>query len=162
MTPPTPVALTAAAPGTGAATPASSTAVPAEPTRELPSATELARRLQQRQRLGEAQQQTKADAGEAAPAPLGPQEARIHNRLRQLPFGSWFEFTDTVTGETTRRKLAWFSPVSGKSLFVTRRGQRGYEMNLRELAQAIAHGQVRELPPQHDNLLDRAWQSLTG
>jgi hypothetical protein len=94
--------------------------------------------------------------------PLGLREARIHNRLRQLPFGSWFEFIDAVTGESTQRKLAWFSPVSGNSLFVTRRGQRSDVMNLQELARAIATGRVRELPSQQENLLDRAWHSLTA
>ncbi|BFI97274.1 MAG: hypothetical protein RSP_27840 [Rhodanobacter sp.] len=137
----------------------------AAPVHPLPSATDLALRLKSRQRLGESQQpQGKAGAarGDNDEPPLGPQEARIHNRLRQLPFGSWFEFTDPATGEVSRRKLAWFSPVTGKSLFVTRRGLRGEEMNLRELARAVASGQVREMPPERDGLLDRAWHSLTG
>ncbi|MDE2278742.1 MAG: DUF1631 family protein [Xanthomonadaceae bacterium] len=131
----------------------------------LPSATDLALRLKQRQRLGESQQphgKASSAHGDDDEPPLGPQEARIHNRLRQLPFGSWFEFTDPTTGEVSRRKLAWFSPVTGKSLFVTRRGIRGEEMTLRELARAVASGQVREMPPQRDGLLDRAWHSLTG
>ena len=146
-------------PTAGATTPAP---VAAPPAHDLPSATDLALRLKQRQRLGESQQaRTTATPGDREP-PLGPQEARIHNRLRQLPYGSWFEFTDPATGEITRRKLAWFSPVTGNSLFVTRRGQRGEELNLRELARAMAAGQVRELPPQRDGLLDRAWHALTG
>jgi hypothetical protein len=129
----------------------------------LPSATDLALRLKQRQRLGEqrGQETRRADAAEPEP-PLGPQEARIHNRLRQLPFGTWFEFADPASGRTSTLKLAWFSPVSGNSLFVTRRGQRGEEMNLRELARAMADGRVRELPPQRDGLLDRAWHALTS
>jgi hypothetical protein len=128
-----------------------------------PSATDLAIRLKQRQRLGEQRGQETAPATHAAVVPpLGLREARIHNRLRQLPFGSWFEFTDQNTGETTQRKLAWFSPVSGNSLFVNRRGQRSDVMNLQELARAIANGRVRELPPQEENLLDRAWHALTA
>ncbi|MBD8881082.1 DUF1631 family protein [Rhodanobacter sp. 7MK24] len=151
----------AEAPAPAAVAPVVTAAPPAAA--ELPSATDLALRLKQRQRLGESPQ------GKPAPAhdddkepPLGPQEARIHNRLRQLPYGSWFEFTDLDTGKTSRRKLAWFSPVTGKSLFITRRGQRSEEMNLRELARAMTSGAVRELPQQSDGLLDRAWHSLTG
>jgi hypothetical protein len=128
-----------------------------------PSATDLALRLKQRQRLGEHRgQEAPVVTNAAVVPPLGLREARIHNRLRQLPFGSWFEFIDPVTGESTQRKLAWFSPVSGNSLFVTRRGQRSDVMNLQELARAIATGRVRELPPQQENLLDRAWHSLTA
>ncbi|GGA09601.1 hypothetical protein GCM10011408_33750 [Dyella caseinilytica] len=139
--------------------------IPAAPPRtaDAPSATDLAIRLKQRQRLGEHRGQEAAPATNAAVVPpLGLREARIHNRLRQMPFGSWFEFTDPNTGETTQRKLAWFSPVSGNSLFVNRRGQRSDVMNLQELARAIGNGRVRELPPQDDNLLDRAWHALTN
>jgi hypothetical protein len=128
-----------------------------------PSATDLALRLKQRQRLGEHRgQEALAPTNAAVVPPLGLREARIHNRLRQLPFGSWFEFIDPDTGESSQRKLAWFSPVSGNSLFVTRRGQRSDVMNLQELARAIANGRVRELPAQQENLLDRAWHSLTN
>jgi hypothetical protein len=133
----------------------------ATPTYDRPSATDLALRLKQRQRLGESQHAKAAPAADNEP-PLGPQEARTHNHLRQLPYGSWFEFTDPATGETSQRKLAWFSPVTGKSLFVTRRGQRGEEMTLRELSRAMSSGQVRELSQEHGGLLERAWQALTG
>jgi hypothetical protein len=148
-----------------AAAPAASPAAPATPRpADAPSATDLALRLKQLQRLGEQRGQDGRRAGAADDAlpPLGPQEARIHNRLRQLPFGTWFEFTDPASGQASALKLAWFSPVSGNSLFVTRRGQRGEEMNLRELARAMASGRVRELPPQRDGLLDRAWHALTS
>lgn len=128
---------------------------------DAPSATDLAVRLKQRQRLGEQRGQETSPTHAAVVPPLGLREARIHNRLRQLPFGSWFEFTDPATGEATQRKLAWFSPVSGNSLFVNRRGQRSDVMNLQELARAIAGGRVRELPPQEENLFDRAWHALT-
>jgi hypothetical protein len=165
-----PVAAEPAAPEPRAiATPPASTSPtpkPTVPTRaiEPPSATDLAIRLKQRQRLGEQRgQETAAPAATQAAVvpPLGLREARIHNRLRQLPFGTWFEFTDPTTGEASQRKLAWFSPVSGNSLFVNRRGQRSDVMNLQELARAIASGRVREIPPVHENLLDRAWHALT-
>ena len=52
--------------------------------------------------------------------------------------------------------------MSGNGLFVTRRGLRGEEMTLEHLAHEMACGRVRELPPMRENLLDRAWQSLTN
>ena len=128
---------------------------------EAPSATDLALRLKQRQRLGEQRGQEPAAASADLP-PLGPQEARIHNRLRQMPFGSWFEFVNAGTGHVSRRKLAWFSPVTGNTLFVNRRGHRCEELNLRELAAALASGRVREPVASRDGLFDRAWRALTG
>ena len=141
------------------------------------STTGLALKLKQHQRLGEQATSTPvptpatttpAAAAPAAPAaapaiaPVDPREQRIYDRLRQLPFGSWFEFIDRRTGQVSQRKLAWFSPVSGHCLFITRRGQRGDDMTLQSLAHELARGHVRELAAAREGLLDRAWQALTG
>ncbi|WP_243038849.1 DUF1631 family protein [Dyella sedimenti] len=127
------------------------------------TATELALRLKQHQRLGEhAAPEPPAPATTPAPPPPAPEspERRIHQRLRQLPFGAWFEFIDPGNGNVTQRKLAWYSPVTGNSLFVTRRGLRSEEMTLEQLAHEMACGRVREMPQVRENLLDRAWQAL--
>jgi hypothetical protein len=154
---PAPVPHIAPAPVTAAKPPAPR---PGDP----PSATDLAIRLKQRQRLGEhrAEETTPPSTQAAVVPPLGLREARIHNHLRQLPFGTWFEFTDQATGKTVQQKLAWFSPISGNSLFVNRRGQRNDVMNLQELARAIADGRVREMPAHEEKLIDRAWHALTA
>ncbi|HVC17600.1 MAG TPA: DUF1631 family protein, partial [Rhodanobacter sp.] len=154
-------------PAAAAIPPAAPPAVVAPPGDDLPSATMLAQRLKQHQRPGAQReretQPARASSSQttAATPVLGPQEASIHNRLRKLPYGSWFEFLDPVSGQRTQRKLAWFSPVTGNVLFVNRRGARSEQMSLQELAHAIAKGRVRELPPRRDSLLDRAWLSLT-
>jgi hypothetical protein len=129
---------------------------------DLPSNTDLALRLKQHQRLGEA-------ASQEPPAPELPQEATVDPRelaiqqhLRDLPFGSWFEFIDPASERMVRRKLVWHSPISGRCLLVTRRGQRGEEMNIAQLAHEIVAGRVNEVPTQREGLLDRAWRSLTG
>jgi hypothetical protein len=142
---------------------------------EALSATGLALKLKQHQRLGEQATATptpppttpvakapEAPAAAATIAPVDPREQRIYDRLRQLPFGSWFEFVDRRTGQVSQRKLAWFSPVSGHCLFITRRGQRGDDMTLQSLAHALARGHVRELAAAREGLLDRAWLALTG
>jgi len=138
-----------------------------DPAVELPSATDLALRLKQHQRLGEQQAAHEPAIGPvptAAPtaATADPRQLRIEQHLRELPFGSWFEFIDPATGQIARRKLAWYSPMSGRCLLVSRRGQRGEEMSLAQLAHEVASGRVCEVPPQPESLLDRAWRGLTG
>jgi Protein of unknown function (DUF1631) len=174
-----------------------------DPSVVLPSATDLAMRLKQHQRLGEHAGQEPAAAlplpsapasapasvpastpisaptstpasapasaapSASAPPPSrtpvpSPRARRIEEHLRELPFGSWFEFVDPTTGQLVQRKLAWYSPMSGRCLLVSRRGQRGEEMNLMQLAQEIASGRVCEVPTQRESLLDRAWRGLTG
>jgi hypothetical protein len=155
---------------------------------ELPSAADLALRLNQHQRLGEQNAEpkpavdrpaarakttiTRAVAGKTAttsaatpptPAPArDPRERQIEQHLRELPFGSWFEFVDPASGQVTRRKLAWYSPMSGRCLLVSRRGQRGEEMSMTQLAHQVATGRAREAASEPETLLDRAWRSLTG
>lgn len=131
-----------------------------DPAVELPSATDLALRLKQHQRLGEQSDHAAAPARVAPP--VDARERDIQLRLRQLPFGSWFEFIDADTGQISRRKLSWYSPMSGHCLMVTRRGQRGEEMTLAQLGHDIARGRAREMPAQRESLLDRAWHGLTG
>jgi len=165
---PAPARSGASAPLTSApSAPAPVAAVPvAAVLADLPSATDLAMRLKQHHRLGEEQDASARSAGIGQPSAqtpvLGPREARIHNYLSKLPFGSWFEFIDPGTGQITQRKLAWYSPMSGRCLLVSRRGQRGEEMSLSQLAAEIASGRVCEVPQQRESLLDRAWRGLTG
>ena len=148
-----------------AATAATAPRPVAPPAADLPSATDLAMRLKQHHRLGE-EQDAAARAGGGQPGAqqpvLGPREARIYNHLSKLPFGSWFEFVDPGTGQIVQRKLAWYSPMSGRCLLVSRRGQRGEEMNLSQLAAEIASGRVCEVPQQREGLLDRAWRGLAS
>lgn len=137
-----------------------------DPAVDLPSATDLALRLKQHQRLGE-QQSVQHEPAATRPAPThapepSPRERRIEEHLRHVPFGSWFEFIEPTTGQIARRKLAWYSPMSGRCLLVSRRGQRGEEMSLGQLAHEIASGRVCEVPAAPETLLDRAWRSLTG
>lgn len=132
---------------------------------EATTTTELALKLKQRQRLGEniaPETPTPAPVVPVPPPPAESPERRIRQRLRQLPFGTWFEFIDPANGRITQRKLAWYSPISGNSLFVTRRGLRSQEVTLEQLAHEMACGRVREAPPMKDTLIDRAWHALTS
>jgi hypothetical protein len=140
-----------------------------DPAVPLPSATDLALRLKQHQRLGEQhaahEPLAAGPASKSPPTPplvVTPRELRIQQHLRELPFGSWFEFVDPTNGQIVQRKLAWYSPMSGRCLLVSRRGQRGEEMTLTQLAREVANGRVCEVPTQRESMLDRAWRSLTG
>jgi len=153
--------ISATAPSAGSASASAS----ANTNDNIATTTELALKLKQHQRLGEhVAQEAPAVAPAPPPVPASPEspERRIYQRLRQLPFGTWFEFIDPNSGRVTQRKLAWYSPVSGNGLFVTRRGLRDEEVSLQHLAHEMACGRVREMAHVRDNLLDRAWQALTS
>ena len=84
------------------------------------------------------------------------------DRLKTLPFGSWFEFKTNQQGDTVRRKLAWFSTVTGRCLFVNQRGVRTDEKTLEQLARDVAHGQASIVEEEKETLVDRAWKAIVS
>lgn len=112
--------------------------------------------LQSRQRLGG------ASAQEPPPEPLRLNEAEAEQlvRLQRVPFGTWFEFVTNQQGERVRRKLAWYSPVSGRCLFVNQRGGRSDERTLAQLARAMVRNQAFIVPPESGSIIDRTWNTI--
>ena len=118
------------------------------------SRTELAMKLKARARLGEQAQNEKA--------PLPPRdeaEEACFQQVSQLPFGTWFEFVTNQQGDVVRRRLAWFSTITGHVLFVNQRGQRVDEQTLDSLARMMAKSQARIVTATRGRLIDRAWQA---
>lgn len=128
-----------------------------EDTPEL-TRTELAMRLKQRQRLGNAE--TAADtAGIDDASTIDPATQEAMERLRQLPFGAWLEFARPGK-PVVLRKLAWFSPTTGHCLVTNQRGAREDVGNIGELAAMMAAGTVRIPQGRGESLLDRAWGAI--
>ena len=134
----------------------------AEAGEEAITSTEIAIKLKSKQRLGE-------DSSAPAPAaakkrkkefPPDSAEARAVERLKTLPFGTWFEFRTNQQGDKVRRKLAWFSTLTGHCLFVNQRGVRVDEKSLEQLARDLTGGQAWIVEPETETLVDRAWKAI--
>jgi hypothetical protein len=129
------------------------------------SNTEIALKLKSKPRLGD---ETTAPASVAATAKaekmkaLAPDsaEARMLEKLKTMPFGSWFEFRTNQQGDKVRRKLAWFSTLTGRCLFVNQRGVRTDEKSLDQLARDIVSGQANIVEPEQESIVDRAWKAI--
>lgn len=92
--------------------------------------------------------------------PLTAEEAECLAQLKRTPFGTWFEFVKNQQGETVRRKLAWFSPLTGHCLFVNQRGARTDDFTLELLAREMARGQARIADLEQPSMIDRAWKAI--
>ncbi|WP_329742509.1 DUF1631 domain-containing protein [Dyella sp. A6] len=78
-------------------------------------------------------------------------------RVGEMRPGTWLEFG--ADGETPERaKLSWISPMSGRYLFVNRRGLKVADHSPQELAHALAHGKIRLL--ESNALFDRAMDAI--
>jgi len=130
------------------------------------SHTELAMTLKSKPRLGSESATPAKSTGDSAKAeqstPLTSEEKEMIQRIRTLPFGTWFEFVTNQQGSAVRRKLAWFSTVTGRCLFVNQRGARADEKTIEQLARDLIRGQVRIYKQESENLIDRAWKAIMG
>ncbi len=151
---------------------------------EHAAATAVRELVEQRPRLGGVRQEPEAAAAAAAgsaaatsaeaprtllqtlrkdaPLPLGPREAEMAERIKRLPFGTWFEFIVNQQGDKSKRKLCWYSPVTGRCLFVNVRGAKAQERTIDDLARDLVRGNVRLLEENRDNLIDRAWKGIVN
>ncbi|UGB39004.1 DUF1631 domain-containing protein [Frateuria soli] len=77
--------------------------------------------------------------------------------VEQLKPGTWLEFCPTGDA-VTRAKLSWISPMSGRYLFVNRRGLKVGDYAPQELAAALAAGSARILPS--EPLFERAMGAI--
>ncbi len=82
-------------------------------------------------------------------------DATSLQQVRELKIGAWIEFTDGE-GNHERAKLSWLSPISGKYLFVNRRGLKVADRTAVQLATELHAGQARILEevPLFDRALD--------
>ncbi len=98
--------------------------------------------------------EVEADEVEAAPADDDPDMERV----RALKVGNWLEFSAGPGQSGERAKLSWISPISGKYLFVNRRGLKVADKTVAQLARELADGSaivLEELP-----LFDRALDAI--
>lgn len=126
---------------------------------EPASRTEIAIRLKARARLGS---DVSGDALTITKGDLSDADRAAVERIKSLPFGTWFEFVVNQQGERARRRLSWFSTVTGRCLFVNQRGQRVEERSMLALARDIQRGNVFIVEDRNEGLIDRAWQAIVG
>ncbi len=124
--------------------------------------TEVAAQLKARSRFGaegDHHAHLRAQIAHVDP-PLGGDELKLLTQLKTLPFGTWFEITMAGQNQALRRKLSWFSTLTGRCLFVNQRGARTHETTLEQLARDIHEQRAKVYEELQENLIDRAWNAI--
>ncbi|GAB3729302.1 DUF1631 domain-containing protein [Silanimonas algicola] len=120
------------------------------------SRTELLMRMKSASRLGTTEKPAKPK-----PEQLTPEVMARVAQIKTLAFGTWFEFVTNAQGDRVRRRLSWYSPVSGTAMFVNHRGQKIGDQSIEHLAIQMANGQARLVEEEAKvSLLDRAWGAV--
>ncbi len=81
------------------------------------------------------------------------------DRLQNLKFGTWFEFTGE--GAAPRRvKLSWLSPLTSTCMFVDRSGVQAEVKSLTQVAKMLAGHQARIIPQPRHHFVERAMLAI--
>lgn len=126
------------------------------------SQTELAIKLRGKPKLGVGRKtESTQTLDERSHAPLTRDELAALDRICTLAPGTWLEFVINEHGDTARRKLSWYSTLTGRCLFINQRGVPTKERTLEGLAREMASGRARVASTEQEPLLDRAWSAIT-
>ncbi|WP_449429189.1 DUF1631 domain-containing protein [Rhodanobacter umsongensis] len=88
-----------------------------------------------------------------------PPDSPEWQQVQALQPGAWLEFNN-IEEAMTRAKLSWISPMSGRYLFVNRRGLKVADYSPQELAILLIDGHARILAA--NALFDRALSAIVG
>lgn len=86
--------------------------------------------------------------------------AEEEKRLGSLDFGDWFEFLLEGEKKPQKLKLAWFSSISDRYMFVNAVGVKSQVKSARELLEGFADGTICEVDDNEPTLLERAFDTI--
>lgn len=90
---------------------------------------------------------------------LSAEQAAMIEKLKSIPFGTWFEFTDEADNRQ-RAKLSWRSTVTEKFMFVDQMGVKAAVISMQELTDNMLNGKVRTLSVDKKPFVDRALSAI--
>ena len=91
-----------------------------------------------------------------APKKFSPELLEAIKELREIPFGTWFEFTTNSQGDTIRGKLSWYSPATSRYMFVNMQGKQIAVRSMLSLANSMRLGDAVVIQDKKKPLVDRA------
>ena len=111
-----------------------------------------------------------APAGAAGPVEIPVEDSRsleltadefaMMEKLKTISYGTWFEFRVGGHRSLRRVKLSWYSPATGKYMFVDQSGVQAVMMSGRSLARDLCSGNARILGRSRIPFVDRALEAI--
>ena len=91
---------------------------------------------------------------------LNEKEKAMLERLKQCPFGTWFEFADKASGQPQHLKLAWFSGATYRCMFVDHAGFKRADETLLTLAQGLCSDRIQFADKANKSFMERALEAV--
>ncbi|MFA7552670.1 MAG: DUF1631 family protein [Spongiibacteraceae bacterium] len=92
------------------------------------------------------------------PITLSPEEAKIANILKDIAFGTWFEFDQDQA--SVALKLAWFSRITSHYMFVDQAGVKQTVETQINLIKGICAGRIRIAKLSKKTFMERALEAV--
>jgi hypothetical protein len=92
--------------------------------------------------------------------PLSPEEQGMVDKLKEIAFGTWFEFDREKA--IAQLKLAWFSRVTSHYMFVDHAGVKQAVETQANLARGMCAGTIRIVKPGKKSFMERALEAVLG
>jgi hypothetical protein len=92
------------------------------------------------------------------PALLNAKELQTVEHLKEIAFGTWFEFDHNDGAK--RLKLVWYSRISSHYMFVDQAGVKQSVKNQEGIAKGIVAGNIRIVIPSKKSFMERALESV--
>ena len=99
-----------------------------------------------------------ASSTKTKPPALSTQEQRVVEQLKEIAFGTWFEFD--YKGSVRLLKLAWYSRVSAHYMFVDQAGVKQSVEDQYKLAKGMAAGTIRLAKLTKKSFMERALETV--
>ncbi|MGH8547185.1 MAG: DUF1631 domain-containing protein [Methylococcales bacterium] len=91
---------------------------------------------------------------------ISTERRTLIDSLRQLEFGTWFEFYDEDKEIYHRGKLAWINTTTSKYMFVNQGGRQIAVKSLPDLADDLEQGRAKIIDTERLPFVDRALKSI--
>lgn len=97
------------------------------------------------------------EPGQAHPT---PEEEAMIKRLREVEFGTWFEFTSTDQQSPRRLKLSWLNPPTSTCMFVDRSHVNASAKSLQLLAHELVEGTAMMIEQEKAPFVERILKAI--
>lgn len=93
---------------------------------------------------------------------LSEQEQALRENLRDIEYGTWFEWIGTGGNVTKKLKLAWYSSMSDNYMFVNNSGVKVLVESLNNLSRNVHRGHVRIVNPEKNSFMGRMFKKMVN
>ncbi len=93
---------------------------------------------------------------------LDDQEQQLREKLRNVAYGTWFEWLSAEGAVERKLKLAWYSSMSDNYMFVNQAGVKEMVESLNNLTRMVHRGKVRVININNESFMERLFKRMVN